>query len=160
MGQRCKTCDHPERFEIDKALVVGTSSIAAVAREFGVSESNLWRHKTNCVGRTLAAAEQAAEVNRGRDLRAELLKLSRRAERLADLAEQKNNLNAAVSAVRELGRLIAIEAHTFPQATRGKISIEQIQELISTYNRGISQDPPDDAIIVEALPAPDPIGKS
>jgi hypothetical protein len=45
-------------------------------------------------------------------------------ERLADLAEQENILNAAVSAVRELGRLIAIEAQFHPQALPGKIPIE------------------------------------
>lgn len=38
--------------------------------------------------------------------------------------------------MRELGRLIAIEAQFYPPASRGKISIEQIQRLISSYNRG------------------------
>src|SRR5580700_5714826 len=36
--------------------------------DFGIKESHLWRHRTNCMARTLATAEQTAEVAGGSDL--------------------------------------------------------------------------------------------
>jgi hypothetical protein len=52
-----------------------------------------------------------------------------------------------------MGRLIAIEAQFYTPASRGKLPIEQVQELIRAYNGGtLSDAPPDEAIEVEALP--------
>jgi hypothetical protein len=149
MGRRCLICDHPERVTIDRALV--SSSLRSVAEQFGVGESNLYRHRKNCMAVALALKQE----EHGRDLKRELLKLSARAERLADEAERKGQLHAAISAIRELSRLVALEASFYPPASRGRLSIEQVQDLISQYNRGTLQALSDDAIEVEALPAPD-----
>ena len=155
MGQRCRVCDHEQRDEIEREMIAGRSSLAKLARDFGVGESNLWRHQKKCIASTLASEQETRELGRGRDLHQQLLKLSKRAERLADIAEAKNNLAAAVSAVRELGRLIAIEAQFYPPPTLGKIPLTEIQALVSAYNRNSSRELPEDAIVVEALPAPD-----
>lgn len=154
MGQRCKVCDHEQRDEIEREMIAGRSSLAKLAREFGIGESNLFRHQKKCIASALAIAQETRELERGRDLRQQLLKLSKRAERLADLAERKNNLAAAVSAVRELGRLLALEAEFYPPVRRGKIPLAEIQALVAEYNRSSFRELPDDAIVVEALPAP------
>jgi transposase-like protein len=155
MPRRCKICDSPRRLEIDRALIRGQTAIAKIAREFSVQESNLYRHSKKCLVNVLALAEQAQGIARGRDLKAELLKLSRRAERLCDEAERKGQLNAAISAIRELSRLVALEGQFFPQATRGRISVEAVQSLVSDFNCRASQELPEDVVEIEAVPISD-----
>jgi hypothetical protein len=45
MPRRCTVCDHPERHSIDEALVSGVP-YRSVARRFELSESSVYRHKT------------------------------------------------------------------------------------------------------------------
>jgi hypothetical protein len=45
MPRRCTVCDHPERHSIDEALVTG-APYRSVAKRFGLSESAVYRHKT------------------------------------------------------------------------------------------------------------------
>ena len=53
----CTICQHPQRQEIDQALVVGSSTLAALGQEYGLSTSALHRHK----------AHLQAKVNRAKD---------------------------------------------------------------------------------------------
>lgn len=46
-GPRCTICDHPQRVEIDRALVVQKKSHRVVARQFSVSHDSVQRHKQN-----------------------------------------------------------------------------------------------------------------
>jgi hypothetical protein len=119
--------------------------------------SHNYRAWKNCLAATMALEREARQLERGRDLRQQLLKLSKRAERLADIAEAKNNLAAAVGAVRELSKLLQIEADFYPPVTRGKIPIQEIQALVAEFNRDRSKELPEDAEVVEveALPAPE-----
>jgi hypothetical protein len=45
MPRRCTVCDHPEKHSIDEALVSG-APCRSVAKRFGLSESAVYRHKT------------------------------------------------------------------------------------------------------------------
>jgi hypothetical protein len=141
VGRRCLICDHPERVAIDRALV--SSTLRKVAQQFGVGESNLYRHRKNCMAVALALKQE----EHGRDLKRELLKLSSRAERLADEAERKGQLHAAISAIRELSRLVAMEATFYPNLRTGKIPVADIQTLVDRYNRGELETDEDETVI-------------
>ena len=132
-ARRCTACDHAERRAIDKALVDG-EVLRKISQSFSLSIPALYRHKAH-IARALAEARSTEVVEQGRDLQQELLKLSRRAERLADEAERKGDLRAAIAAIRELARLVALEATVYPQAKSGKIPVEQLQALILAARR-------------------------
>ena len=53
----CTICQHPKRQEIDQALIAGSSTLAALSQEYGLSTSALHRHK----------AHLQANVNRAKD---------------------------------------------------------------------------------------------
>ncbi len=62
-GGQCTICNHPQRVEIDKALVAG-ESYRSIARRFGVTDSAVGRHKRN--GHIL---EKIAKVGKKRSIR-------------------------------------------------------------------------------------------
>jgi hypothetical protein len=99
---KCTICDHPQRGEIEAALVAGRS-LRNVAQQFGVSHDALHRHrKGGHIAEALAKASEAADVTRGDDLLARVRGLEDRALRILDRAEAVGELRVALSAIREV----------------------------------------------------------
>jgi transposase-like protein len=73
MPRRCTVCDHPERHCIDEALVTG-APYRSVARRFGLSESSVYRHKTEHLPAHLLKAKEVDEVAQADDLLGAALK--------------------------------------------------------------------------------------
>jgi transposase-like protein len=73
MPRRCTVCDHPERHCIDEALVTG-APYRSVARRFGLSESSVYRHKTEHLPAHLLKAKKVEEVAQADDLLGAALK--------------------------------------------------------------------------------------
>jgi hypothetical protein len=48
-GRRCSICAHESLAEINRALVRDRDAKSTVAVRFGVSESSVQRHRTNCL---------------------------------------------------------------------------------------------------------------
>ena len=67
MPRRCTVCDHPQRHGIDEALVSG-GSYRSVAKRFGLSESAVYRHKTEHLPVHLLKARDVQEVAQADDL--------------------------------------------------------------------------------------------
>jgi transposase len=67
MPRRCTVCDHPESHSIDEALVSG-ESYRSVAKRFGLSESAVYRHKSEHLPAHLLGAKEVGEVARADDL--------------------------------------------------------------------------------------------
>jgi transposase-like protein len=61
MPRRCTVCDHSERHSIDEALVSG-AAYRSVAKRFGLSESAVYRHKTEHLPAHLLKAREVEEV--------------------------------------------------------------------------------------------------
>jgi hypothetical protein len=51
--RRCSVCDHPDRADIDRALAEGKTSIRGIARQFGLTEDAVLRHRDNHVPKRL-----------------------------------------------------------------------------------------------------------
>jgi len=80
-GARCTICNHPQRVEIDKALVAG-ATYREIAQRFGVSRDALYRHRKNG-----HIAEQIAKVARKKEIR--------QAEQIAAAVEEKERHEVA-----------------------------------------------------------------
>ena len=80
-GGQCTICNHPQRVEIDKALVEG-ESLRNVAKRFDVSYSSVGRHKRN--GHIV---EQIAKVAKKKEIK--------QAEQIAAVVEEKERHEVA-----------------------------------------------------------------
>jgi hypothetical protein len=67
MPRRCTVCDHPERHVIDEVLVTG-APYRSVAKRFELSESAVYRHKSDHLPAHLVKAKEAEEVAKADDL--------------------------------------------------------------------------------------------
>jgi len=69
-GGQCTICNHPQRVEIDKALVEG-ESLRNVAKRFDVSYSSVGRHKRNGhIAEQIAKAARKKEIKQAREIQA------------------------------------------------------------------------------------------
>jgi hypothetical protein len=118
--QICTACRHPKRSEIDKALLAG-EPFRHIAKHVSVSPTALFRHKAH-VEKRLVEAREREEGAHDRDLVKELSKLATRADNLATKAELDGDLRTALAGVRELARLLELEARLAGQI--GGASIE------------------------------------
>jgi hypothetical protein len=67
MPRRCTVCDHLERHSIDETLVTG-APYRSVAKRFRLSESAVYRHKTEHLPAHLLKAKEVEEVAHADDL--------------------------------------------------------------------------------------------
>ena len=111
MPRRCTVCDHPERNGIDQALVTG-APYRSVAKRFGLSESAVYRHKTEHLPAHLLKAREVEEVAQAddlleqvRDLQAHALNILERAEKAGDLRTALAAISQARSNLELLGKL-------------------------------------------------------
>lgn len=109
MPRTCTVCRHPERAIIDGALVAA-EPFRVVARRTGLSDTALFRHKTNHIPLTLRIATQAVEVARADDLLGQVHDLRERAVTLLETAEDAGNLRVALQGIREVRSCIELLA--------------------------------------------------
>lgn len=123
-GPRCTVCTHPQRREVERAIVTG--SFRTVAARFDVSTGALQRHKTNCQrNAVLARQERMADDRSGEATIETVAALVRRAQELISVAEVRaadGKLTRATdvkSAVAALGG--AVKALQLQAQLRGEI---------------------------------------
>ncbi|MCD6417829.1 hypothetical protein J7M00_03490 [bacterium] len=100
MPRKCTVCAHPERAEIDQAIVDGVP-YRAIACRYGVGREAVRRHAKNHLPRTLVKAHEAAEVARADDLLARAREYEARAVELLKKAEEENDYGTALRGIRE-----------------------------------------------------------
>ena len=132
VGRTCSICNHPERSEIDKALVTRSASMRDIAGQYGVSRSALSRHKSNHLPRLVEAAkasEAAQAVTSGAALIDELDRLLNRALAILEAAEETGQLKVALQAIREARECIKTCADLAVTAELEE-RVEELEELI------------------------------
>jgi hypothetical protein len=121
MPQTCSVCRHSELSQIDKALLAG-EPFRSIAKRVSLSPAALFRHKSH-VEKRLVEARESEEASQGRDLVKELVKLAARADKLASQAERDGDLRTALAGVRELARLLELEARLAGQIGGANIEV-------------------------------------
>ena len=101
MPRLCTICTHPQREEIDKALVEGKLPNTTISSLFGVTEAALRRHKANHLPEQLVKAKGAKEASQAEDLLDQVKGLRNKAYAILVKAEEKSDLRTALSAIKE-----------------------------------------------------------
>jgi hypothetical protein len=100
MPRRCTVCDHPKRHSIDEALVTG-APYRSVAKRFELSESAIYRHKTEHLPAHLLKAREAEEVAQADELLDQVRYLQGRALEILERAEKAGDLRTALAAISQ-----------------------------------------------------------
>jgi transposase-like protein len=100
MPRRCTVCDHPDRRSIDEALVTG-APYRSVAKRFGLSESAVYRHKSEHLPAHLLKAREAEEVAQADDLLEQVRHLQAHALDILERAEKAGDLRTALAAISQ-----------------------------------------------------------
>jgi len=107
MSQRCSICLHPERAEIDKAIIKRVSN-RAIASQYGMSTASVQRHKTAHIPKDLVIAKDAKDVAEAGNLLSELTDLKDRTERILAKCEQAGDLRTALLGIKELRNCVEL----------------------------------------------------
>jgi hypothetical protein len=100
MPRRCTVCDHPERHSIDGILVNG-APYRSVAKRFGLSESAVYRHKTDHLPTHLLKAREVEEVAQAEDLLEQVKHLQTHSLDILERAENDGELRTALAAISQ-----------------------------------------------------------
>jgi hypothetical protein len=101
MSVTCKTCTHPAKEEIDKALLAG-QPYRGVAKQYEASAPSVYRHQQDHLPAAMVKAVEAAEIAHGDSLLEQLKWLQVKALGILTKAEQAGDLRTALIAVREV----------------------------------------------------------
>jgi hypothetical protein len=140
MGVPCSICKHARRAEIDSAILTDGAS-EKIAKAFGVSKFALKRHRVHQA--ELLAATPTKRLMAATDVDTIIGKIDRlekRAERLLDKAEVKEDYRTALSAITTLKNLLEFLANITgamqkAQTTQNTMNVfvteEKLDELIA-----------------------------
>jgi hypothetical protein len=100
MPRRCTVCDHAEKHIIDKVLV-SSGPYRSVAKRFGLSESAVYRHKSEHLPAYLLKAKEVEEVAKADDLLEQVRNLQAHALDILERAEKAGDLRTALAAISQ-----------------------------------------------------------
>jgi len=117
MPRTCTVCQHPDRGDIDRALLAG-EPLRNIAERFRLSTTALHRHKRDHLPSTLVKAREAEEVSRADDLLAQVQQLQARALDLLRKAEAEGDYRTALAGIREARGCLELLAELTQQLDR------------------------------------------
>ena len=103
MARTCRICASPQREEIDSTIIAGLS-LGKIAKQFGLSQAGIARHKTNHLLKAMSAAlerRQQRDDEHADELLDELRSLNTKALDILDAAVKSKSPMIALSAIRE-----------------------------------------------------------
>ncbi len=109
MTRTCTICGHERRFDIEAGLLEGVP-LRHIASRYGTSTGALQRHKAEHLPARLLEARGAEELASADGLLARLQELTGEARRIGGKAEAEGDFRAALAAVRELVRIVELQA--------------------------------------------------
>lgn len=110
MPRTCTICRHPDRVQIDRALVAGHESLRGLASNFGVSASAMQRHRIEHVPAVLTKAKSLDELITAESLADQVRNLRARTLGILVRAEASGDTKTELAALRELRALTELEA--------------------------------------------------
>ena len=100
MPRRCTVCDRPERHNIDEALVSG-APYRGIAKRFGLSESAVYRHKSEHLPAHLLKAKEVEEAAQADGLLDQVRNLQAHALDILESVEEAGDLRTALAAISQ-----------------------------------------------------------
>ena len=108
MPRLCTVCSHPQRQEIDQALMEHSVGYRGVAKRFGVHPASVYRHQYDHLRGMVQQSEELRRMLATDNLTDNLAKWHRRMERQYRKADAAGNVLSAVATART--GIAAIEA--------------------------------------------------
>lgn len=144
MPRACTICTHPQRAEIDAALLA-EEPLRIIAQRTGTSATALHRHKEH-LPRFLVKAAEAAEVAQADSLLEQVRSLQTRALSILDRADEAGDLRTALGAIREARSTLELLAKLSGELQQeGTVTLNLSPEWLSVR-----------AVVIQALqPYPD-----
>lgn len=134
MPRRCSVCIHPDRQQIDQAIVSG-NSYRTVAQQFAISRDAVVRHRRH-LSVAVINPLSSGQISPPETLLAQLEELRSEAQRLKQKAEREGDYRAALAAVRELCRIVELVAKLCGQIdSRTETKILNVNFDQDTVNR-------------------------
>jgi DNA-binding transcriptional ArsR family regulator len=108
MSRKCSICNHDRRHEIEHALLRGEPH-RTIAQQFTIPRGAVARHLKH-VSTALTQARKLREIEDGKSILIQLRELKIQAENLRVRADRAGDYRSALVAVREMTRLVELEA--------------------------------------------------
>jgi hypothetical protein len=138
----CKTCQHLKRPEIDR-LLAGGEPLTHLAHDYGLSQSSLYRHRTNCLGLG-SANEIKKEAARGsaavallpsnETLSGAYAELRNRIDQIAAQAQQEGSLRIALAGLTSLRQTLDSQARLAAQTAAASANGEDEAQTTSSVD--------------------------
>jgi len=109
MPKACSICTHPQRAEIDAALI-GTHGYRAVAKRFGASPPAVFRHQSAHLPAHLVKAHEVTEIASASALVKELQKLTETTGVILARALRQKRTDVALKAIQRLEAQLQLKA--------------------------------------------------
>jgi hypothetical protein len=100
-GRKCTVCEHPERREIDRALVSRSASYRAISCQYELGREAVRRHTREHLPELLSKAYAAEEAARADELLTDVRSLQLKTLLVLQEAERAGDLRTVLAAVRE-----------------------------------------------------------
>lgn len=130
MAMTCTICRHPQRDDIETALIAG-ESLRGIERRFGVSDDALDRHRKVDIPELMAQSKQARAEVRGDTLYDRLRLLNAETLQILQEAKEAKNPDLALRAINRIERQLELEAKLLGQideSTKVAIGINKAPE--------------------------------
>ena len=114
MPRACTVCQHPQRGEIDKALVSGTSN-RRIATQYDLSEASVRRHKVEHLPEKLEKAQAEEDVRAALDVVRQLKTINQLAREVASNARLSGDARTVLAAVDRIHKQIETQAKLLGQ---------------------------------------------
>lgn len=99
MPRVCSLCHHPQRAEIDRALLAGTP-LRTIADHWSASKTALIRHKPH-IAQSIAVVERETGLSTIRDVQHRMTALQARVEKLVSKLEKASDHRTTLAGLRE-----------------------------------------------------------
>lgn len=130
---QCTICSHPQREEIDRALVDGRS-LRHIAAQYGLTSSSLFRHRKCHLPAHLARSKHAEIIASADSILAAVEDLRKRIMLIFDQAEQVHDWTLALSASREARSVLQLLAEVSGELPRNSQYAVEVNNTVPTGN--------------------------
>jgi transposase-like protein len=130
-GRKCTVCQHEQVIAINQALLRG-ESIRNVAKQYGLGESSVFRHKRDHISSVLVRAQEAVQIAQADSLLDQVKSLQTKALALLEQAEAAGDLRTALAGIREARACLELLAKLQGElAQEGTINVTLSPEWLS-----------------------------